>query len=128
MSVLPPDVHSALGSLLQRLQSPDNNTRAHAEEQLNNKWVVSRADVLLMGLVEQVQGASEAGVPIQFLVLSGSLTGAMLATFFRSRAVSAHRNKNTEGAWHCGVERPLHHPTTTTQGSDKAKATRVFAK
>lgn len=64
MSVLPPEIHSALGSLLQGLQSPDNNVRAHAEEQLNNEWIVARADVLLMGLVEQIQGAPEAGVPI----------------------------------------------------------------
>ncbi|KAL8690553.1 MAG: hypothetical protein Q9218_004030 [Villophora microphyllina] len=61
MSVLPPEVHSALGSLLQGLQSPDNNTRAQAEEQLNNEWIVARADVLLMGLVEQIKGAREAG-------------------------------------------------------------------
>lgn len=62
MSVLPPEVHSALGLLLQGLQSADNNVRAHAEEQLNNEWIVARADVLLMGLVEQIQSASEAGV------------------------------------------------------------------
>ncbi|KAI4202157.1 MAG: hypothetical protein LQ348_001546 [Seirophora lacunosa] len=61
MSVLPPEVHSALGLLLQGLQSADNNVRAHAEEQLNNEWIVARADVLLMGLVEQIQSASEAG-------------------------------------------------------------------
>lgn len=62
MSVLPPEVHSALGLLLQGLQSADNNVRAHAEDQLNNEWIVARPDVLLMGLVEQVQGASDAGV------------------------------------------------------------------
>lgn len=63
MSVLPPEVHSALSLLLQGLQSPDNNTRAHAEEQLNNEWIVARADILLMGLVEQIKGAQDAGVP-----------------------------------------------------------------
>ncbi|KAL8882256.1 MAG: hypothetical protein Q9198_000720 [Flavoplaca austrocitrina] len=61
MSVLPPEIHSALGALLQGLQSPDNSVRAQAEEQLNNEWIVARADVLLMGLVEQIQGAQEAG-------------------------------------------------------------------
>ncbi|KAI4189513.1 MAG: hypothetical protein L6R41_001421 [Letrouitia leprolyta] len=61
MSVLPPEVHSALGVLLQGLQSPDNNIRARAEEQLTNEWIVTQADILLMGLVEQIQGASEAG-------------------------------------------------------------------
>ncbi|KAI4109039.1 MAG: hypothetical protein L6R37_000757 [Teloschistes peruensis] len=61
MSVLPPEVHSALSLLLQGLQSPDNNTRAHAEEQLNNEWIVARADILLMGLVEQIKGAQDAG-------------------------------------------------------------------
>lgn len=70
MSVLPPEIHSALGELLQGLQSPDNNTRAHAEEQLNNEWIVARADVLLMGLVEQIQGALEAGVVTSTLDLA----------------------------------------------------------
>lgn len=65
MSVLPPEVHSALSLLLQGLQSADNNVRAHAEEQLNNEWIVARPDVLLMGLVEQIQAASEPGVRTQ---------------------------------------------------------------
>ncbi|KAI4142540.1 MAG: hypothetical protein L6R39_004901 [Caloplaca ligustica] len=65
MSILPPEVHSALSLLLQGLQSTDNNVRAQAEEQLNNEWIVARPDVLLMGLVEQIQGAPEAGVRIK---------------------------------------------------------------
>lgn len=62
MSVLPPEVHAALASLLQGLSSPDNQIRTHAEEQLNNEWIAVRPDVLLMGLVEQIQSAQESTV------------------------------------------------------------------
>ena len=55
MSLLTPEVHTALSQLLQGLQSGQNNVRSAAEEQLNNEWVVARPDVLLMGLVEQMQ-------------------------------------------------------------------------
>ena len=54
MSVLPQDVLQSLSQLLQALSSADNSLRGHAEEQLNNEWVVARPDFLLMGLVEHV--------------------------------------------------------------------------
>ncbi|KAL9130916.1 MAG: hypothetical protein Q9217_001019 [Psora testacea] len=59
MSVLPPELHTALTQLLQGLSSADNNARTYAEEQLNNEWVVARPDVLLMGLVEHIQADPE---------------------------------------------------------------------
>ena len=62
MSVLPPEVHGALGNLLQSLSSADNQVRSHAEDQLNNEWFVARPDVLLMGLVEQIQQSQDASV------------------------------------------------------------------
>jgi hypothetical protein len=62
MSVLGPEVHSALGQILQALQSPDNVVRTQAEDSLNADWAQSRPDVLLMGLVEQITGAEEVGV------------------------------------------------------------------
>ena len=62
MSVLPPDVHAALNQLLHGLQSADNVTRSTAEENLNNEWVVARPEVLLMGLVEHLQGAEDPAV------------------------------------------------------------------
>lgn len=62
MSVLPPEVHSALNTLLQGLQSTDNTLRSQAEEQLNTEWQQARPDVLLMGLVEQLQGSQDAAV------------------------------------------------------------------
>ena len=55
MSVLPAETHSALGALLQGLQAADNTVRSQAEEQLNTQWAQSKPDVLLMGLVEQIQ-------------------------------------------------------------------------
>lgn len=62
MSVLPPDVHSDLTQLLEALQSSDNNVRSQAEEHLANNWQATKPEMLLMGLVEQLQGASEATV------------------------------------------------------------------
>lgn len=59
MSMLPPDVQPALSQLLRALGSPDNTLRTQAEEQLNNDWIQGRPDVLLMGLVEQIQGAED---------------------------------------------------------------------
>ncbi|KIV78225.1 hypothetical protein PV11_09963 [Exophiala sideris] len=59
MSVLPADVQGALSQLLQALASPDNTLRTQAEEQLNNDWTPNRPDMLLMGLVEQIQAAQD---------------------------------------------------------------------
>ncbi|MCJ1382400.1 hypothetical protein MMC17_005513 [Xylographa soralifera] len=60
MSILPPEIHHALTLLLQALSSPDNGIRSHAEEQLNSEWVAARPDVLLMGLVEQIQQSADS--------------------------------------------------------------------
>lgn len=62
MSVLPPEVHTALTQLFQGLQSTDNSLRTQAEENLNTEWVSKRPDMLLMGLAEQMQGSQEEGV------------------------------------------------------------------
>jgi importin-5 len=62
MSMLPPEVQTTLTQLLQALSSGDNALRSQAEEQLNNDWTANRPDILLMGLVEQIQGAQDAAV------------------------------------------------------------------
>ena len=62
MSLLPPEIHAALASLLQNLSSADNAIRTHAEEGLNNEWFNRRPDVLLMGLVEQIQQSQDTSV------------------------------------------------------------------
>ena len=62
MSLLPPEVHTALAVLLENLSSPENATRTHAEEQLNNEWFNARPDVLLMALVEQIQRSQDPSV------------------------------------------------------------------
>ncbi len=66
MSVLPQEVHTALDQLLGGLQSTDNAVRSAAEERLNTEWVQQRPDMLLVGLVEQMQGATEDGVSIEY--------------------------------------------------------------
>jgi hypothetical protein len=65
MSVLPAEVHTALATLLQGLQSPDNIQRTSAEQQLNDEWVAQRPDVLLMGLSEQIELAQDTSVRIR---------------------------------------------------------------
>lgn len=65
MSVLPVEIHTALAQILQALQSPDNNVRTQAEEQLHSDWTAGRPDVLLMALVEQIQGSQEPAVRCQ---------------------------------------------------------------
>jgi hypothetical protein len=59
MSLLPQEVHTALSQLLRALSTPDNAVRSQAEEQLNNDWVQSKPDILLMGLAEQIAGAED---------------------------------------------------------------------
>jgi len=62
MSQLPPEVHQALAQLLQGLQASDNVRRTQAESQLNDEWIASRPEILLMGLSEQIEGAEDPGV------------------------------------------------------------------
>jgi hypothetical protein len=62
MSVLPPDVHNELAQLLDVLQSPDNSVRAQAEEHLATNWTATKPEMLLMGLVEQIQGSNDPTV------------------------------------------------------------------
>lgn len=65
MSVLPAEIHTALTTLLQGLQSPDNVQRTAAEQQLNEEWVAQRPEVLLMGLSEQIELAQDTSVRLQ---------------------------------------------------------------
>jgi hypothetical protein len=62
MSVLPPDVHNELAQLLDALQSSDNSVRSQAEEHLANNWTTTKPELLLMGLVEQIQGSNDPTV------------------------------------------------------------------
>lgn len=62
MSVLPPEITTALAQLLDGLSSSSNHTRTLAEEQLNNEWVAQRPDVLLIGLVLQIHDSTEPAV------------------------------------------------------------------
>lgn len=62
MSMLPEDVHVALAELLSALQSTDNNIRSQAEIHLADNWTVTKPEVLLMGLVEQLHCSNDATV------------------------------------------------------------------
>lgn len=62
MSMLPPEVNVELTQLLQALQSSDNTVRSQAEDHLATHWTNERPDILLMGLVEQIQGSPDTTV------------------------------------------------------------------
>ncbi|KAJ5679014.1 Importin subunit beta-3 [Penicillium macrosclerotiorum] len=79
MSLLPPEVHTALSQLLRALGTPDNAVRSQAEEQLNNDWVQNKPDVLLMGLAEQIAGAED------------TLTRAFASVLFRRIATRTRK-------------------------------------
>lgn len=69
MSFLPADVHNEINQLLEALQSPDNSRRSVAEAHLANNWTLAKPDMLLLGLVEQMQSSNEPMVR-DFKVLS----------------------------------------------------------
>jgi len=62
MSALHPELHSALGQLLQGLNSPDNELRSKYEDSLANEWQTQKPDSLLMGLVEHAHSAQDEKV------------------------------------------------------------------
>lgn len=66
MSLLAPEIHANLSQLLAALTSSENDTRTRAEEQLNQDWLANQPDVLLMGLVEQLQASQDVGVSQKF--------------------------------------------------------------
>ncbi|KKK14813.1 putative importin beta-3 subunit [Aspergillus rambellii] len=86
MSLLPPEVHSALSQLLRALSTADNTVRTQAEEQLNNDWIQNRPDVLLMGLAEQIEGAEDLG------------TRSFAAVLFRRIATKTRKDPATNEA------------------------------
>ena len=64
-SILGDDAKAAqLAQLLQGLQDSNNVSRTQAEEVLNTQWVDPQPDALLVGLAEQAQRASDAGVSL----------------------------------------------------------------
>lgn len=61
-ALLSPEIHTALTQLLHGLQSSDNVLRTEAEERLANEWSTPQPGLLLVGLVEQLQGADDISV------------------------------------------------------------------
>src|SRR5947199_10776176 len=100
MSMLPPEVQTTLTQLLQALSSGDNALRSQAEEQLNNDWTANRPDILLMGLVEQIQGAQDAAVCLLIILFSGgSLTLFRRVLLLRSYSDASHRRIARTRIW-----------------------------
>ncbi|RKF55383.1 Importin subunit beta-3 [Golovinomyces cichoracearum] len=59
MSLLPPDAHNELTHLLEALQTPDNSRRSIAEAHLTSNWTLAKPEMLLIGLVEQIQSSND---------------------------------------------------------------------
>src|SRR5277367_6942671 len=99
MSMLPPEVQTTLTQLLQALSSGDNALRSQAEDQLNNDWTANRPDILLMGLVEQIQGAPDAAVCLPtwslYDMLTISQTRSFSAVLLRRIASKNRKDPNT---------------------------------
>ena len=100
MSVLPAEVHGALQQLLQALSSTDNVIRSQAEDQLNNDWTANRSDMLLMGLAEQIQSASETQVCSQILGAGANANYEQVRSFaavlFRRQASKGKKSPTGE--------------------------------
>lgn len=61
-AILSPEIHTALTQLLHGLQSADNVLRSEAEGRLASEWSDPQPGLLLVGLVEQLQGADDVAV------------------------------------------------------------------
>ncbi|KAK7739238.1 importin subunit beta-3 [Diatrype stigma] len=87
MSMLGTDTYNELTQTLQALQSPDNAIRSQAEDYLQNTWVNTRPEYLLLGLVEHIANSSD--VPLR----------SFAAVIFRriaSKTRKNDKNENTE--------------------------------
>lgn len=95
-AILSPEIHTALTQLLHGLQSPDNVLRSEAEQRLQDEWSNPQPGLLLVGLVEQLQGADDVAVCPQFLSnvpsfnTSSPQTRSFAAVLFR-RVASRNR-------------------------------------
>jgi hypothetical protein len=97
MAMLPAEIHSALTQLLHGLQNPDNVVRTQAEEGLETQWVQPRPNVLLMGLVEQIQGAEDAAVRCPARVKAVRVANLKKDAFVRCCLVPPHINEISQG-------------------------------
>lgn len=94
MPVLGPEIHTALAQLLSGLSSSNNEARSKAEELLNTEWVAVRPDVLLMGLVEQMQESQDPSVGTKISKLKLPEANVYLQT--RSFAAVLFRRMSTK--------------------------------
>jgi hypothetical protein len=70
MSVLPGEIHIELVQLLDMLQSADNTVRTQAEDYLNNNWVATKPEKLLIGLVEHIQVLNNTTVSTPYFYIA----------------------------------------------------------
>ena len=84
MSVLSADAHNELDQLLEALQSTDNSVRSRAEEHLTNNWTIPKPEMLLVGLVEQMQTSNNPS------------TRSFAAIIFRRIASKSRKSKNDQ--------------------------------
>jgi hypothetical protein len=100
MSVLPAEIHNELAQLLDALQSSDNSVRSQAEEHLATNWTATKPEMLLMGLVEQIQGSNDPTVSGRSVQSSNLYTNVfcLLDSFLRSSHFPTNSLKVQEAA------------------------------
>lgn len=138
MSVLPVEVGSALAELLHELSSSENVVRALAEERLNTEWAAARPDVLLMGLVEQIQVSQDPAVGTlsrltalmnleyrNILLISAIDTAA---TFLCFSTLPTHCDKVQKTPWRRRVERALFNLAASPAYCNQAETTGMLSK
>lgn len=132
MSVLSPEIHAALTPLLQALSSPDNAVRTNAEAQLNSEWVAVRPDVLLMGLVEQIQDNRDPSVGDAMHICSLCLDRTADESLnsdanLRSCLVSADGNQESEATEQYRAKGIVPKSIATTKDRDQGEASTMSA-
>ena len=87
-SILGADTYNELTQTLQALQSPDNTIRSRAEDYLQNTWVNTRPEYLLLGLAEHISNSSDVSVCPLSITSSPALT-ALTALTDRTLSIKA---------------------------------------
>ncbi|CEG80262.1 hypothetical protein RMATCC62417_14624 [Rhizopus microsporus] len=95
-AAVPTEILIQLNTVLTSLLSHDNNQRAAAEAQLNEQWVTSQPDLLLLGLAQFVANNTEAHLRSYCSVLLRRLAYRQITIDSREESLWNIVNENTQ--------------------------------
>ncbi|CAO3670398.1 hypothetical protein G6F70_006836 [Rhizopus microsporus] len=95
-AAVPTEILIQLNTVLTSLLSHDNNQRAAAETQLNEQWVTSQPDLLLLGLAQFVANNTEAHLRSYCSVLLRRLAYRQITIESREESLWNIVNENTQ--------------------------------